>query len=241
MSKYAIVDYRAKEETIINLMNYFDKVILTNPLITYEAIKGHADISVCKISDNEIITCPSQYEYYKKELPGINVISGSSEPLYKYPDDIFYNAACFEDIAFHNFKFTDKITLAVIEQKFSKHINVCQGYSKCSICFINSRAIITDDDGIYESSLNNGIDALKVNKGNIILKNMNYGFFGGATGTFENKIFLNGSINTLDDSEEIKSFIKKHNMELIELKEGPVEDIGSIICLCEKYTSNSVK
>lgn len=230
MSKCAIVDYRASEETIDNLKRYFNKVILTKPVKTYEAICGHPDIAVCKISDNQIITCPSLYEYYKNELPDVDVMSGSSEPLKNYPDDVFYNAACFGDVAIHNFKFTDKITLAVIEQKFSKHINVGQGYSKCSVCFVNSQAIITDDDGIYKNALDYNLDVLKIQKGNIFLKGMDYGFFGGATGTSDNKIFLNGSIETLEDCIEIKMFLKKYNVELIELKRGQIEDIGSIIC-----------
>ena len=231
ISKYAIVDYRASEETVNNLKRYFYKVILTKPVKTYEAICGHADISVCKISDNQIITCPSLYEYYKNELPDINVMSGSSEPLESYPDDVYYNAACYGDVAIHNFKFTDKITLAVIKQKFLKHINVGQGYSKCSVCFVNSGAIITDDDGIYKKAVDYDLDVLKISKGNILLKGMDYGFFGGATGTCDNKIFLNGSIETLDDSIEIKMFLKKHGVELIELKTGSIEDIGSIICI----------
>ena len=60
---------------------------------------------------------------------------------------------------------------------------------------------------------------------------MDYGFFGGATGTYKDKIFLNGSVDTLDESKEIKSYLKKHSVELIELKTGTIEDIGSIICI----------
>lgn len=231
MSKYAIIDYRASEETIANLKKYFCKVVFTKPVKTYEAICGHADISVCKISDNRIIVCPSLYEYYKNELPDINVMSGSFEPLQSYPDDVYYNAACCGDVAIHNFKFTDKITLAVIEQKFLKRINVGQGYSKCSVCFVNPNAIITDDDGIAKNAANNNIDVLKISKGKVFLKGMDYGFFGGATGTYKDKIFLNGSVDTLDESKEIKSYLKKHSVELIELKTGTIEDIGSIICI----------
>lgn len=231
LSKYAIVDYRTSEETIDNLKKYFCKVIFTKPVNTYEAICGHADISVCKISDNHIITCPSLYEYYKNELPDINVMSGSFEPLKCYPDDVYYNAACYGDTAIHNFKYTDKITLAVIEQKFSKRINVRQGYSKCSVCFVNSGAIITDDDGIAKKAANHNIDVLKISKGKVLLKGMDYGFFGGATGTYKDKIFLNGSLDTLDESKEIKMFLKKHDIELIELKSGAIEDVGSIICI----------
>lgn len=230
MSKYAIVDYRVTDIVVKRLEEYFDKVILSPKLRTYEAICGHPDIGMCKLDNRKAIVCPSAYQYYKNELPDIEIICGSSEPLDKYPNDILYNSACEKDIAIHNFKFTDKITLAQIEQKFLKRINVKQGYSKCSICFIGSGGIITDDEGIYEILNNKGLDVLKIDRGQIILKGMDYGFFGGATGYIDNKLFLNGEVKFLYDSKKILDYLKKHNTELIEINEGAVADIGTIIC-----------
>ena len=234
MSKYAIIDFRASGKAISALNNYFDKVIPSFPLNVNPAICGHPDIGVCKIGDDRIVVSPSVYKYYKNELPGIDVICGSSEPSAKYPDDVFYNAACGNTLAVHNFKFTDKITLAEIKQKFSKHINVEQGYSKCSICLINGDGIITDDEGIYKKLTKPNSDVLKINKGKIILKGMNYGFFGGSTGYIDKKLFLNGEIKYLDDAEIIINYLKEHNTELIEINKGSIEDIGTIICLQTK-------
>ena len=230
MSKYAIVDFRIKQEAIDTLSAHFDKIIKTKPINVHKSICGHADIAVCKLNNNEISVCPSQYEYYKSELPDINIICGSSEPAYKYPEDVFFNAACNNDIAVHNFQFTDKITLAVINQKFSKHINVRQGYSKCSICFIND-SVITDDDGTYNELYKNGIQALKINKGSVKLTGMDYGFFGGATGAFNNKLFVNGELRFHESELLIRNFLNEKEIEIIQLKRGALEDIGSIICL----------
>lgn len=234
MSKYAIVDYRLDKNAVKSLEQHFDKVVPSVKLDVNPSICGHPDLSVCKIDEDKITVCPSAYEYYKNELPDIKIICGSSEPFGKYPKDIFYNAACGNHIAVHNFKFTDKITLAQIEQKFSKHINVQQGYSKCSISFTGNNGMITDDDGIYENLIIHGFDALKIKRGKIILSGMNYGFFGGATGYSENKLFLNGEIKYLDDAEIIIDYLKKHDTELIEVNKGFVVDIGTIVCLSGK-------
>ncbi len=231
MSIYGIIDYRAEKQAINNLKNNVDKIILSNPLDVHNSICGHPDLAVCKISDNTVIVCPSQYDYYKNHLPDINVICGRSEPSGKYPNDIFYNAACFKDAAIHNFDFTDEITLSVIKQKFSKHINVRQGYSKCSICLLDFNKFITDDEGIYEKLILNGFEGIFISKGDIKLKEMNYGFFGGATGLYNNKLFLNGELRYHKDFQKINSFLNKHNIELIEIKKGCIEDIGSIIIL----------
>ena len=229
--KYAIVDFRASDETIFNLRKYCSDVILTRPQKTYESVCGHPDIAVCKADDKTIITTPDNYLYYKQQLPEINVISGKRNPGFAYPDDVLYNAACTESAAIHNFKFTDEITLAVIEQKFLKRIQVNQGYSKCSICVVNNKGIITDDESIYTQTVNHGLDSLLITKGDVKLTGMNYGFFGGATGVYGNKLFLNGELSNHRDEKIISDFIKKYNVELIELKKGCIEDIGSIIIL----------
>jgi len=229
--KYAIIDFRASDETIKTLKKHIKKIIFTHPKNTYESICGHPDISVCKIDNKTIVVSPDDYDYYKKQMPDINVISGELSPGKAYPDDVLYNSACTEAVAIHNFKFTDKITLAVIEQKFLKRIQVNQGYSKCSICVINNKSMITDDEGIHKKLIESDLDSLYINKGDVTLSGMNYGFFGGATGTYKDKLFLNGEISLHTDSEKIKQFLNKHDTELIELKKGFIEDIGSIIIL----------
>lgn len=234
MSKYAIIDYRLNKSARKCLETYFDRVIPSCKLNVNSSINGHPDIGMCKISNRKAVVCPSAYEYYKKELPDIEIICGSSEPSQIYPEDVLYNAACENSVAIHNFEFTDKITLAEIKQKFTKHINVQQGYSKCSICFTGSNGIITDDEGIYRELKNSSFDVLKINKGKIILNGMNYGFFGGSTGYLDNKLFLNGEIKYLDDSQIIINYLKNHNTELIEISKGYIEDIGTIICFNTK-------
>ena len=109
-------------------------------------------------------------------------------------------------------------------------LNVRQGYSKCSTAIVTGNAVITADTGIYKTSVDNGIDALKITSGNIKLRGMEYGFIGGATGLIaENVLGVNGNIHTHIDSDEIKTFCSKRNVEIVPLKDGILEDIGTII------------
>lgn len=226
-AKYAIVDYRMGSESVNKLSEYAENIVFTKKINTYDAINGHADIQVCKISNNEIVCAPSCYDYYKNNLIGTNVIKGESEPDNKYPNDILYNVFCTDRIAVHNFKYTDKKTLSVIDSKFLKHINVHQGYSCCSICELADGAVITDDDGIYKTLTENEIDVLKLEHGIVNLPGMNYGFIGGAAGLYKDKLFFNGKvINT-----NIIDFCKEHNTKIIELSNDELIDIGSIIFL----------
>ena len=57
---------------------------------TYDAIKCHPDISICKLDNNNIVVTPNVYEYYKDILNyhNFNVIKGYSDIQYKYPFNI---------------------------------------------------------------------------------------------------------------------------------------------------------
>ena len=226
--KYAIIDYRILDEIKNELSKYAENIIPTIRQNTYESICGHSDIQLCKIDDNTIVCAPNCFEYYKSRLSGVNVICGEKNPNGNYPNDVLYNVCTSDGFAMHNFKYTDKITLAVIEQKFSKHINVRQGYSCCSTCAVGN-AVITEDSGIYRALTSNGIDALKISSGSVVLKGMNYGFFGGAVGVYKNNFFTVGNLDTHSDAGQINEFLKERNINVYKLADGKLRDVGSIL------------
>ena len=120
------------------------------------------------------------------------------------------------------------------EENNIKIINVNQGYCKCSICLINQNSIITEDQSIC-NALKDKFDVLKINSGYVQLKGYNYGFFGGCTGLIDkNTLAINGEIKYHKDKDEMISFLKERNVQLVELKSGYLEDIGSIIPLREE-------
>ena len=64
----------------------------------------------------------------------------------------------------------------------------------------------------------------------IELRKLDYGFIGGATGLIDNStLAVNGDINSHPDSEQIKVFCHKYNVDIIPLKDGKLVDIGTII------------
>ena len=65
-----IIDYRASKETFDALKQMKFNIVKTpKHKFVYDAISGHPDIMVHKIGDNELITEPSVYEYFKLKLP----------------------------------------------------------------------------------------------------------------------------------------------------------------------------
>ena len=157
----AIVDKRIPKNMEDNLNNLGVNIIKsTSCNNTYDAIKYHPDISVCKLNDNNIVVAPNVYDYYKNALKpyGFNVICGDSTIKNKYPYNIHYNIVILKNFAIHNFKYTDKVILKYLEENNIKKINVSQGYCKCSICIVDDNSLITSDEGIYKEVIKHDID-----------------------------------------------------------------------------------
>ena len=228
----AIVDCRADDRTIYNLESVGLQVIPTIKIDSlYDAIATHADIQIHYLGNNRFVCAPEAFEHYKKLLPDeFELIIGSKTLSGKYPDDIAYNAAALKKYVICNSAYTAIEILSEYKSMSKEILNVRQGYSKCNICVVNGNAIITSDRGIAKEVSAHGIDVLEIEPGHIKLRNLNYGFIGGATGLIrENILAVNGDINTHPDSNRIKQFCKKNGVELFSLKDGILEDIGTII------------
>ena len=233
----AIVDKRIPQTIEDNLNNIRVNIIKSTACSnTYDAIKYHPDISVCKLNSNNIVVAPNVYDYYKEVLKpyGFNVICGESTIKNKYPYNIHYNIVILKKFAIHNFKYTDKVILDYIEKNNIEKINVSQGYCKCSICVVDNNSIITSDEGIYKEVIKYGIDCLLIEKGHIDLFELNYGFIGGCSFLLShNELAFLGNIKKHPDYDKILNFVKSKNKKLISLSNDKLIDLGSVIQLME--------
>lgn len=109
-----------------------------------------------------------------------------------------------------------------------KVINIKQGYSNCSICQVDENSIITYDEGIAKILKKTGINVLKIDKGHIELFDFNYGFIGGASANFLDKIVFFGSIKKHPDYERIRYFIEEKGKKIVELSNNKLIDYGSM-------------
>lgn len=229
----ALVDKRITLNMEKSLKNIGIDVIKTCECTnTYNAIKFHPDINVCKLNDNNIVVAPNVYDYYVDVLNkyNFNVIKGDSYIEKKYPYNIAYNIALFGNYAVHNFRYTDKKILDFIERNNIQKIDVKQGYSKCSICIVDENSIITSDEGIFKSCSSYGIDCLFIQKGYIDLFDMDYGFIGGCSGLISNDtLAFYGNLSNHPNYNDIINFIHSKNMNIICLGDENLLDLGSII------------
>lgn len=201
-------------------------------VVLEEEVSEHADMLLCPLGGTDILLEPEQTSLYS-ELSARGFLCRFSSPLgANYPQDIKLNVAIGKDFALGNFRYTDETLRENLQKSGKKLLQVSQGYAKCNLSFVTENAFITEDEGIKNALTAIGKDVLLIRKGDVLLSEKHYGFFGGATGKIErNVLAVNGSLNYHRDGEKIRAFLQKHGVFPLELFNAPIRDIGGILPL----------
>ena len=229
------IDYRTTQrerDTLTSLNLKIIEIPKCNNL--YEAINGHADIqlNILDKKSKKVVINRNMDENFKKSLSNSNIdyIESKTSLGSNYPNNIILNALILEDYFIHNINYSDKNLL--LYQTDKTIINVKQGYTRCSCLPIAKKSIITSDVGIYKTLSNYDFDILLLPPGDIILDGLNYGFIGGTGGLIDdNTIAFFGSLNHYKYGEEVKDFLKKHNVTPIYLSDTKLYDRGSLLVI----------
>lgn len=233
---HCFVDYRISGEELDALLQLkLNPILIPKCPKVYEAIDGHPDIQLNILknnSKNKIIIQKDIPNCFKKilEANSINYIVSKSSLSNTYPYDIILNSLILDNYFIHNLKYTDEDLLK--SQSLKVHINVPQGYTKCSILPIRENALITSDKGIFNILRNYNFDILLLPPGDILLPNLNYGFIGGVGGMISNnEMAFFGNLDYYKWGNEIKDFLFKYDVAPVYLKNGKLIDRGSLLVL----------
>lgn len=227
IAMWIIIDKKMPSQAKKKLRKYGNLIEIETSGITYNAISGHPDIFFCKSPVN-LVVAPNLPGKYLKLLQKLNITFtiGKDQVGNNYPATAKYNACCADEVIIHNFSFTD---LRLLEASSNlKAINVKQGYCRCNLIPLGKNKFITSDRGIFESLLKNSYQVLFVDPKNIFLEDFKHGFFGGCTGVYNNMFFVNGALSKYEDGDKVRAFLSE-DFEIIELHEGQLIDVGSII------------
>ena len=208
----------------------FDVIKIPRDNNLYKAIDGHTDIQLNILDTNTIIINKNINLTFKELLKtkNINFIESYTTLSEKYPNNIPLNAYITDNYLIHNLKFTDKKILDYFKNK--KIINVKQGYTKCSILPLREKAIITNDNGIYNTLKSEDFDILLLPYGDIELSGLNYGFIGGVGGMISNDCMaFFGSLDNYAYGDEVKKFLYKYDIKPIYLNNTKLIDRGSLL------------
>ena len=195
--------------------------------ISYE--QYHADIQCLIIDDNAfVLKC---CDYLTKQLSKYkNVIICGENINRKYPYNIALNACVIGKNLIGNLKYIDEKVINFCKYKGYNFINVKQGYTACSCLKIGDRALITADLSICKALKNTDIEVLLIEQGSINLKGANYGFIGGASGVYKDKIYFFGDLAAHKNYNEISKFILDHHFQIVNMIENKnLIDIGGAL------------
>ena len=204
------------------------------PVISSDRVSGpvsaHSDVLYRKLNNNTIIasSCQNGNLRLLKSL-GYKVIE-CDKLSPGYATESYLNFIINDNYLIRNSKTAINLEDKYINSK--KIIDVKQGYTSCSTLQVTEEAYITDDENIYNSLISNGLDCLKIKKGDIELAGYNYGFIGGASVKLkENAILFFGDIADITDKNNVIDFLNRYNMEAIFVKGKKLKDIGSALIL----------
>ncbi len=211
------------------LQEGIETVSFINNSLTQE-ISRHQDMLLCHSGGENIFIEPMQD---KEVLENKGFTVNYSQRLGSaYPFDVKLNAAISKDFFICNKKTVDASLYEALIKSDKRCIHVNQGYTKCSVCFVNENAVITEDSAIAQILTENSIDVLLISKGDIYLSESHYGFFGGSTGKIDkNTLAITGELKYHRDEEKILGFLNKHGVKLKELTKEKIIDIGGILPL----------
>ena len=209
-----------------------------NPFVD-ERLSGHVDLSVLHLGKNEIVLAPflkgSRLEKEIKEL-GFNIIAPEFQQRKEYPYDSYLNVCLCNDKLICNPKTAvSSIAQYLTSEKGFEVLGVKQGYSKCSVCIVDSNSIITSDQGIHNRAVASGMDSLLISPGYVCLDGFEYGFIGGASFKLsDNELAFTGNLDRHPDRDKIINFLSLHNIMPVYITKYLAFDIGSAIQIVEK-------
>lgn len=200
-------------------------------------LSGHADLSVFHLGGEKCLLAAelkgsSSEKKLRKAGLSLSFLDKSLDE--KYPDDAALNACAVGNALFYNentaaCQIVDYFTFAKDEM-----IPVRQGYTRCSVCVVDERSIITADRGIAAAAKSAGFDVLLISQGYVNLTGFNYGFIGGAAFKLSSdKLAFTGSLDVHPDKDKILRFLSDKGIYALFLTELPVFDIGGAIPVIE--------
>ena len=195
-----------------------------------KSIACHADVSVLHTGDGVFFCDPCAAPVVALLHPNVLrliPVKGA------YPDDCKLNIAIIGAHAFGCEKGSAPLVRDDLAHRGIQWHSIHQGYANCSVCAVNSRAMITDDCGIAHTAKLKGFDVLLIQKGDIRLSGHDYGFIGGTSAMIApQKLVFFGDLSLHRDAERICAFLKKHGCSYVDCPGVPLTDIGGIVSVC---------
>jgi hypothetical protein len=202
----------------------------------YQTIAAHPDIFFCQTQEGFIVAPNAPAEITERVIQsGAKIITGKKEIGERHPETVYYNAVFTPSFFIHNIKLSDETLLQHAAGK--KIIYTTQGYTRCNLLPLSDTAFLCSDKNMEKNLLRQGVEVLFVRPEEILLPDVRHGFIGGCCGVFGKSVVIIGSLSKHSQGDEIRGFLEKNNMEIIELYDEQLWDGGGVLFIDRKIIS----
>lgn len=192
-------------------------------LIFYHGKELFAPAEYCDIA-------PYVFTDIRERHPDIRIHFTSDELGKIYPNDCKMNALCINNRLFANLSSLSESISDYAKEMGFELINTKQGYPACTTLSFNGSAL-TSDKGLAKTLSANGISVTLIQNGGISLPPYEYGFIGGASGVFRDKVYFLGDHKSHPSDEIIEKTLLCKGFTPISLSDEPLADLGGLIFL----------
>ena len=234
-----LVDCRISDACLRRLMILgFSPITLAPSADLPEAIASHPDTLFSKITDVLISsadycdTAPFVFTDLRERHPSLTLRLSSDVFGKKYPLDCPFNALVLADKVYARAASISECVTECAASHGYEFVSVKQGYPACTTLAFESESgayAITADDGMARTLTENGVKVTKISSGGISLPPYEYGFIGGASGVYKNKVYFLGDIKKHPDAQIILKTIADAGLEAVSLSDEPLFDGGGLI------------
>ena len=222
-----VADKKAPLQALKNLEDFGKVIYFESAGVVYDAIAGHPDIFMFQHPTGLVVAPQMPTDILSLiEETGVICVRGAKELGSQYPNTAAYNALYTTFGVLHNTKISDRQVLA----SHKSTIHCRQGYVRCNTIQVGN-TIITSDIGIHKILVNMGISSLFADPEGILLPGFKNGFFGGCCGILDDTLFVCGSLKFYKSGNSVLRVLEENRMNLVELYQGPLVDIGGIFFL----------
>ena len=207
-------------------------VTLTGMINCDPAVRNHPDLYLSHLSGECLVRFQNGCSA-DRDLPcgivDVNILLSKTDVL-SYKDEAAFNCVSIGEDVICNPKLIHPEVLKKASELSKRIIPVKQGYTKCNVCVVDEKSVITEDNGICKVLRKFGYDVLLINVGAVELRGHEYGFVGGACGKISNdKLAFFGCIEKHPEYQRIYEFLKARGVTPISLSDEKLSDYGSLI------------
>lgn len=208
------------------------EVIEVEPLSALQKpVRSHADMQMHDLGEGRAVVAQGA-EKLKAGLEAYGFYVAEQELKEKYPYDIALNCFRLNKNLFCRKENTSELLLIYYQSIGVEVFPVKQGYAKCSTAIVDSSSIVTADSSIAQAAQSCGLQVLHIHSGGISLPGCDTGFIGGCCGLIsQTELAFTGRLSCHVDADAITAFCCSRGIDVVELTDSGLIDIGGILPL----------